>query len=61
MVTFRPNVANLLVGVPLTYRLHIALGFTIFLVAPFTRMVHIWSGMASVAYLIRPYQLVRKR
>jgi nitrate reductase gamma subunit len=24
-------------------------------------MVHIWSGMASVAYLFRPYQLVRTR
>ncbi|MDN8012237.1 respiratory nitrate reductase subunit gamma [Burkholderia multivorans] len=61
IVTFRPDVASLLVGVPLTYRLHILLGFTIFLVSPFTRMVHIWSGIASVAYLIRPYQLVRKR
>ncbi|MEC5408030.1 respiratory nitrate reductase subunit gamma [Paraburkholderia sp. MPAMCS5] len=61
VVTFRPNIASLLVGVPLTYRMHIALGFTVFLVAPFTRMVHIWSGFASIAYLIRPYQLVRKR
>ncbi|APA88558.1 respiratory nitrate reductase subunit gamma [Paraburkholderia sprentiae WSM5005] len=61
IVTFRPGVAGLLVGVPLTYQLHIALGFTIFLVSPFTRMVHIWSGIASLAYLIRPYQLVRKR
>lgn len=61
VVTFQPNIASLLVGVPLTYQLHIALGFTIFLITPFTRMVHIWSGFASVAYLIRPYQLVRKR
>ncbi len=61
VVTFRPDIASLLVGVPLTYRLHILLGFTIFLVSPFTRMVHVWSGIASVAYLIRPYQLVRKR
>ncbi|GAB7535936.1 respiratory nitrate reductase subunit gamma [Burkholderia sp. 3C] len=61
IVTFQPGVAALLAGVPLTYRLHILLGFTIFLVSPFTRMVHIWSGIASLAYLIRPYQLVRKR
>jgi len=61
VVTFQPNVASLLTGVPLVYQTHIALGFTIFLVSPFTRMVHIWSGIASVAYLIRPYQLVRKR
>lgn len=61
VVTFRPGVARLLVGVPLTYQLHILLGFTIFLVTPFTRMVHIWSGLASLAYVLRPYQLVRKR
>ncbi|AXF02502.1 MULTISPECIES: respiratory nitrate reductase subunit gamma [Paraburkholderia] len=61
VVTFQPNIASLLVGVPLTYQVHIALGFTIFLIAPFTRMVHIWSGFAAIAYLIRPYQLVRKR
>ncbi len=51
----------LLEGVPPVYLLHILLGFSIFLVSPFTRMVHIWSGVASVAYLFRPYQLVRKR
>jgi nitrate reductase gamma subunit len=61
VVTFRPGIASLLAGVPLTYRLHILLGFTIFLVSPFTRMVHIWSGIASLVYAIRPYQLVRKR
>ena len=61
VVTFRPNIAALLDGVPLVYQTHIALGFTIFLVSPFTRMVHIWSGIASLGYLIRPYQLVRKR
>ncbi|OZI64457.1 respiratory nitrate reductase subunit gamma [Bordetella genomosp. 11] len=61
VVTFQPGIAGLLAGVPLTYQLHILLGFTIFLISPFTRMVHIWSGIASVAYLIRPYQLVRRR
>ena len=34
---------------------------TIFLVFPFTRLVHIWSGFASVFYLFRPYQLTRSR
>lgn len=58
VVTFSPTS---LAGVPWVYRLHILLGFTIFLVSPFTRMVHIWSGIASVFYLVRPYQLVRKR
>ncbi|KAA0911199.1 respiratory nitrate reductase subunit gamma [Pusillimonas sp. ANT_WB101] len=61
IVTFNPSVAALLVGVPLVYKMHIFLGFTIFLVSPFTRLVHIWSGVATVAYLGRPHQIVRKR
>lgn len=60
VVTFQPNVAHLLVGTPLIYRLHILLGFTIFLVSPFTRMIHVWS--APVWYLgRRGYQIVRTR
>jgi nitrate reductase gamma subunit len=45
--------------VPPVYKLHVLLGFTIFLISPFTRMVHIWSGVGSLAYLFRPYQIVR--
>lgn len=61
IVTFRGGVADLLVGTPIIYRLHIFLGFTIFLVSPFTRMVHIWSGVGALGYLFRPYQIVRTR
>ncbi|GGP25267.1 respiratory nitrate reductase subunit gamma [Silvimonas amylolytica] len=61
IVTFRPGNADLLIGVPWVYQVHIFLGLTIFLVFPFTRLVHIWSGFASVFYLIRPYQIVRTR
>ena len=61
IVTFRSNVADLLLGTPLIYRIHIFVGFTIFLVSPFTRMVHIWSGAGALAYLFRPYQIVRTR
>lgn len=60
VVLFQNN-ASLLQGMPWIYQLHILLGFTIFLVSPFTRMVHIWSGVGSLAYLFRPYQLVRRR
>ncbi len=60
IVYFHGHGATLLMGIPLVYKLHILLGFTIFLVSPFTRMVHIWSGVAALAYLFRPYQLVRK-
>jgi nitrate reductase gamma subunit len=60
IVTFQ-SVADLIAAVPLVYKIHIVLGFTIFLISPFTRLVHIWSGMATVAYLFRPHQIVRKR
>ena len=43
------------------YKMHLVLGMTLFLVFPFTRLVHVWSGLASVAYVLRPYQLVRSR
>ena len=34
---------------------------TIFLLFPFSRLVHVWSGFATVAYILRPYQVVRSR
>ena len=43
------------------FKLHIFFGLTLFLLFPFTRLVHIWSGIASIAYLLRPWQLVRTR
>jgi len=61
IVLFRAGNAELLTGVPWVYQAHIALGLTIFLVFPFTRLAHIWSGFATVAYLFRPPQLVRTR
>jgi nitrate reductase gamma subunit len=60
IVLLHPGVADLLIGTPLIYRAHILLGFTVFLVSSFTRMVHIWS--APVWYLGRPgFQVVRSR
>ena len=38
---------------------HMFLGFTIFLIFPFTRLVHVWS--APVGYLFRNYQVVRTK
>jgi nitrate reductase gamma subunit len=43
------------------YKVHLVLGMTIFLLFPFSRLVHVWSGLASVTYLFRPYQIVRSR
>jgi nitrate reductase gamma subunit len=59
IVTLNGNAASLMIGVPLVYKLHVFLGFTIFLISPFTRMIHIWSGAGALAYLFRPYQIVR--
>jgi len=59
IVTLDGGAASLMSGVPLVYKLHVLLGFTIFLVSPFTRMIHIWSGVGALSYLFRPYQIVR--
>ena len=60
LLTFNPNAADLIVDAALVYKLHIILGLTLFLVTPFSRLVHIWS--IPLFFLIRPgYQLVRTR
>jgi nitrate reductase gamma subunit len=59
IVTFDGGVAAVMIEVPLVYKLHVLLGFTLFLVSPFTRMIHIWSGVGALSYLFRPYQIVR--
>ncbi len=28
------------------------------LIFPFTRLVHVWSGFGTLAYVLRPYQVV---
>jgi nitrate reductase gamma subunit len=60
IVTFRPN-ADGLVALAWPYKVHLVLGMTIFLLFPFSRLVHVWSGFGSLAYLLRPYQVVRSR
>ena len=61
IVTFRGGAADFIIGAPLVFKFHIVLGLTIFLVFPFTRLVHVWSGFGVLAYLFRPYQIVRTR
>jgi nitrate reductase gamma subunit len=58
IVTLQPGAALLVADVHLLFQLHLFLGMTIFLVFPFTRLVHVWS--APVWYLgRRGYQIVR--
>lgn len=59
IVTFQGDAASFLVGVDWVFKAHIFLGITLFVVFPFSRLVHIWS--APVGYVVRPYQLVRRR
>ncbi len=60
IVTFRGGAAQYIAHEPLIFKLHIVLGLTIFLIFPFTRLVHVFS--APFKYLLRSgYQIVRKR
>lgn len=61
IVTFQSGAVELLAGAGWVFKAHMLLGLTIFLVFPFTRLVHIWSGFAAVTYALRPYQIVRTR
>jgi nitrate reductase gamma subunit len=60
ILTLQPGVAALVADVHPIFKLHLFLGMTIFLVFPFTRLVHMLS--APVWYLgRRGYQVVRTR
>lgn len=59
-ITFRPTEAvEFISEVHWIYKAHVALGMTLFLLFPFSRLVHIWS--VPVKYLRRNYQVVRQR
>ncbi|MBT1063398.1 respiratory nitrate reductase subunit gamma [Bowmanella sp. Y26] len=59
-VTFNAQAASLAIAdVGLIYKLHVLLGMTLFLLFPFSRLVHIWS--VPVKYMRRNYQVVRQR
>ena len=61
IMTLRPVDASALAVLPWPYQVHVVFGMTIFLLFPFSRLVHVWSGFATLAYLIRPRQVVRSR
>jgi len=45
--------ARFMASVPLAFKLHVVMGFALFAVWPFTRLVHVWS--MPIEYLNRPY------
>lgn len=61
IVTFRAGAAEMLVEAGFIFKAHMALGMTIFLIFPFTRLVHVWSGFGALAYITRAHQMVRSR
>ncbi|MDR6583375.1 respiratory nitrate reductase subunit gamma [Herbaspirillum sp. BH-1] len=61
IVTFRGDAAGFIEGAPLLFKAHLFMGLTLFVIFPFTRLVHVWSGFASITYLSRAWQLVRPR
>jgi nitrate reductase gamma subunit len=60
ILILQPGASALVADVSPIFKAHLLLGMTIFLVFPFTRLVHIWS--APIWYLgRRGYQVVRTR
>jgi len=61
VVTFRGDAAGFIADAPLLFKLHLFMGMSLFVIFPFTRLVHVWSGFGALTYLGRAYQLVRSR
>ena len=60
ILTLQPAAAAFVADANLIFKAHLLLGMTIFLLFPFTRLVHVWS--APIWYLGRTgYQIVRTR
>lgn len=61
IVTFRADAPNFLVDVHWLYKVHLFFGMTLFVLFPFSRLVHVWSGFAVLTYVTRAYQIVRSK
>lgn len=58
IVLFRPDV-SLMESVPLWFKFHIVISYVVFILWPFTRLVHVFS--LPLKYLTRSYVVYRKR
>ncbi|MBC7502187.1 MAG: respiratory nitrate reductase subunit gamma [Herminiimonas sp.] len=61
IVTFRGDAAQFIIDAPTIFKIHLFMGMSLFVIFPFTRLVHVWSGFGAIGYLGRAYQLVRSR
>jgi nitrate reductase gamma subunit len=58
LILFQPD-PSLMVGVPLAFKLHVLSSTTLFLIWPYTRLVHVLS--VPIGFLFRPYVVYRSR
>lgn len=58
LIVFQPD-ASLMVGVPLMFQLHALTATALFLIWPYTRLVHVMS--VPLGFLFRPYIVYRSR
>jgi nitrate reductase gamma subunit len=58
LVLLSPN-WEAVMQVGLIYKMHLFCGLTIFMIFPFTRLVHVFSF--PFGYIVRPYQVVRSK
>jgi nitrate reductase gamma subunit len=58
LILLQPDV-SLMTGVPLAFQLHVLCSTALFLIWPYTRLVHVLS--VPVWYLLRPYVVYRSR
>jgi len=61
ILTLRGDAADFIIDAPLIFKLHLFMGMSLFVIFPFTRLVHVWSCFGAVTYLGRAFQLVRRR
>lgn len=61
IATFQPGAAGYIADVAFIFKLHLFLGLTIFLIFPFTRLVHMLSVPIRYVTLRPGYQIVRSR
>lgn len=60
IITFQPDAGAVIAGHSLIYKLHIVTGLFIFIIFPYTKLMHIM--VLPIAYFFRSgYQLVRRR
>jgi len=60
IVTFDPTEASVsIASVHIIFKLHVFLGMSLFVVFPFSRLVHVWS--VPLKYFTRNYQIVRSK